>query len=1236
MKQLTNLKGLLLVGILCMAGTVSAAQKGTQEDLKPILTFKTDIYQQYGTDNNFSIVLGVSDSTELAVDCGNGQSWYDVGYATVDSSSVSGTLIYCSVTEAGTVTIYGTDADALLIDYLNADGCYITDIDLSHLTNLDVLSLAHNKFTSLDLSHNTKIRALYLSDNAFAATTPLEIGEKPELVLLELQIVENLSPNFDLTKYPKMKSFDAYHCPSLVNVDPTNCSGLLQLTLEMTNVQSLDLSKNDSLIILNVSESAVRELDLSHNTMLQQLYCEHVSAAFNTDVKMSKLDVSHCPDIYRLICNGNNLTKLDVTNLPYLISLSGMDNYITSLDLSQNKQLSQVKIDRNCLDFATLPFDPGTWEEYTYAQRKLPVEHSYKEGTTLDFSSRVLRDGTTTEAALYAFDVTTPDTWVKLDTSYYSYKDGKVTLLKAYSDSLFIAFANSRFLENNLNTEHFKVKVASDYGQPSQVMSFTPTVENFTLTLGMANATVEKPQTFYISFNGDDDKLTPYTTTAATVNGATKHTITAPYAYSTVKVYVPEDATITAIDLSGTGLSNINLNQLIALQELNLSGTGLYNIDLSRNRWLRTLDLSHNNLPSIFSLAGVNDLFAKNVLGDINLSYNNIQSLTLNPLLAIRHLNLSHNQIESINLADADSIQTIDLSGNRIESLKLTYCSALQSLKVSDNQLSEIILPTENNITYMALDHNLFTLANIPTHGKLAEANYIYAPQSDIVIATKGPCTDLSTQDVTINGNTTSFRWLKEDGTALVEGTDYTISNGFTRFLNTEAGKVHCEITNNAYPAFTGDNILKTTSIEVAGMPTNEVASFTTVNDGDNVELSLAANQEGVALYIDWEGNGNVTQYVLGTTYRLFSATTHKGKQVRVYTYSPDEKVTIFSMTNATLSSFDGSKLNDATTLTVQGAGLSQISLPTDKEKLAELNLSENNFTNVDFSAYPKLRMLDLGSNQLTTLDLSRNQQLQLVSAGNNNISQITFDNPLLWNLDLNKNQIANIDFTKATAIEQLSLNHNLLANIDVEPLVYLRGLSLNNNYFNFQTLPPVKSQYIAYNYGNQAPFEAPLQNGNTVDLSSQALVGDSVTTYTWYLDVPDYDSELGAFVGEELIEGDEYSIENGITTFLTSFDKDVMCIMTNGAFPKLYLYTNLYSVTTAVEQVNTGNDIISVQGHDIIIRTGAGQTVTLFNTVGMLQTATISTVGETILGDIATGVYIVRINDRAYKVLVR
>ncbi len=1168
-----------------------------------------------------------------------GQFEVEVGPAQYDTASTAmkGTLIECTVTQAGVVTVYGTAADALLIDYLNADGCYITEIDLSKLANLDILSLSHNVLTDIDLSYNNKLEALYISDNTFSEATPLKFGTKPLLQIVEIQNVAYLDPTFDMTKYPKLRSFDAYHCPTLTKIDPTACDSLLQLTLEMTNVKTLDVSQNKYLLILNISETGITELDLTHNSWLQQLYCEHVSGTYNVGAKLNKLDVTKCPLIYRLICNGNNLTELDLTKLTYLISLSCMNNNITSLDLSNCKQLSQVKIDGNRMDFATLPFAQDTWEEYSYAQQKLPAERSYKEGTVLDFSSRVLRAGTTTDAALYSFDVTTPDTWVQLDSTYFGYKDGIVTLKKACSDSLFIAFANDKFPENHLYTEHFMVKTASEYGKPSLAFSFTAEEKEIELILGMRGANETTPKTFYVCFNGDTTK-TAYTTNMESIEDAAEQviTITAPQAYSSCYVYVPEGEEILGIDMSGNALSNIDVNKLIGLQELNLSSTGIYNIDLKYNRWLKALALNNNNLYGSFSLEGVNSLFAKNVLSQIYLSRNQITDLTLNPPLAIRLLDISNNKIEKIDLSDADSIIMVDMSHNNLTSLDLTHCTALKGLNASYNQLSEITLPEENNLQVLYLDNNQFTYENLPAHGNIAEKNYHYAPQADIVIATKGPCTDLSKQAKSLSGTATTFEWVKEDGTLLTEGSDYTLANGFTRFINTEAGKVYCRMTNTEYPAFTGDNTLKTTQIEVAGMPTNEIASFVTSADKDTVELSLAAQKEGTALYIDWEGNDNVTQYVLGTTYRVFTspAVTHKDTTVRVYTYSTEDTITVLSITGAKMSSFDGSKLNLTRTLTIQDAGLSSITLPTEKNKLTALNLSQNNFTSIDFASYPNLYSMAVNNNKLTSLDLTKNQALGLVSAGQNAISTVKFNNDQLWYLDINYNNLTAIDLSGVPNVEQMNLAHNYLTTINVENLRNLRQLLLNNNYFDFQTLPARKDQYIQYNYYNQAPIDCVVKDQKIIDLSREAQVGDSLTTYTWYLGVPTWNSETGAWEGENLIEGTEYTVEKGVTTFLRSFD-NVMCIMTNGMFPSLYLYTDLMQVVTAINNVKDNGVRISVQGNSIVVATEEAKAVSLYTIGGILLNSEKAQAGERTVATVDAGAYILTVGGKGYKVLV-
>ncbi|MGN1247127.1 MAG: hypothetical protein ACI4UO_00910, partial [Paludibacteraceae bacterium] len=1088
---------------------------------------------------------------------------------------------YCTVDKNATVRIYGDKPEA--ISYINAEGCYLTTADFTKLTNLDILNLNHNELTDIDLSQNNQLRALYVSDNPFTEATPLVIGDKPLLQLLEIPMVGYLDPNFDLTKYPEMRSFDAYYTRTLTKIDPTKCPNLMQLTLEMTDVASVDVPKNPHLRILNVSETKVTELDLSQNKELLELYCTHVSGFVNKGAyKLKTLDVSNSRWLYRLNCAGNALTTLNIyhptpTDSAGLVSLDASDNYLTHIDLSNQNYLNYVHIQNNCMDFATLPMDSGVWQDYQYSQRALPMEPAYKEGDTIDLSKRVLRHGFLTNAIMYAIPMNTTDSFVLLDTSYYSYNDetGIIVLKKAYQDSVVIEYMNDGFPSADMFTEPFMVKTAEDYGKPTKVMSFTTYEDPISFSVGLYGASEENPITFWVDLG--TQTLTPFVATSERTPVTAN--VSGTKGYGPVAVYVPDGTNISALSIKNLYVSSIDLSQLNSMRELTLSGTSLYSIDLTYNRLLEVLDLSHNYLYSL-NLEGETDYFNKNLLHTLDISYNQIDNtgynsdnFKLSPLLAMLHFNAAHNELGDIDFSDADNLLTLDVSYNNMERLDFQHCSALDTLRASNNSLSEIILPEEDNIRYMDIANNLFTLANLPRHNsKLTEAGYVYAPQAEIQIATMGPCADLGAQLVTINDQNTVLHWLKEDGTALVEGTDYTLNNGFTRFLDENLGTVYCEISHPAYPAFTGTKVLKTTKMLVAGMPTNVIATFVTANDGDEVSLSLAGAKNGISMYIDWEGNGNVIQYLLGTTYKLFDATTNKDATVNVYTYEPTDTITVFSMSGATLTSFDGSKLL-ASTLTLRNAGLRSITMPENKVLLRELNLSGNALTAFPLSDFQNLYSLSLSDNQLTSLDLSRNEGLGLVGAANNSIESVTLKNKNLWYLDLSENELTTIQVDSATVpnLQQLGLSYNNLHTLDVASLDELKVLSITNNYFDFSTLPPVLSQYMIYNYSNQAMLDVTLQGENIIDLSSQAMVGDSATVFTWYLGEPVFNYDTYEWEGEVLIENKEYTLENGVTTFLKRFD-DVICLLTNPAFPDVYLYTGYFDVNRSmgVENVST------------------------------------------------------------------
>lgn len=109
-------------------------------------------------------------------------------------------------------------------------------------------------------------------------------------------------------------------------------------------------------------------------------------------------------------------------------------------------------------------------------------------------------------------------------------------------------------------------------------------------------------------------------------------------------------------------------------------------------------------------------------------------------------------------------------------------------------------------------------------------------------------------------------------------GTDYTISNGSAKFINLALDSIYCEMTHPAYPDFQGANVFKTTYVHPIAYPRYELANFTTINRTDSVALSLASPVDGTSVYFEWNGDGNVTQYTLGTTYKLFRA---KSKRTR-------------------------------------------------------------------------------------------------------------------------------------------------------------------------------------------------------------------------------------------------------------------------------------------------------------------------------------------------------------------
>ncbi len=1199
---------------------------------EPCITLKSCVTDM--ADSNFiTLQLSATEETTFQVDCGFGKETYTVGIGGYDeeNQTLTGTNIGCTLSRNQEVKIYG---DPSLIDYFNGEGCYLTQIDLSKCVNLEFLNLEHNQLTGLDLTGLSKLRAIYMKDNVFSQATPLIIGnDKPNLSILEIPIVDWLDPNFSLTDYPNLMVFDAWACKTLTSIDTSKCPYLARLSIDSTPVASLDISKNPNLMILNIGDTAITEIDLTHNPLLTQFYCTHFSSVINPGVKLKSLDLSHNPELQILFAQNNAFTTLDITKNTKLTDLNIASNYLTSINLSKCPALYNVNISNNNMGLNTIPAPAVTYSEYYYKQRPLQINKSYKEGTTIDFGEKVIRSGSKTSATLMLVNSLTGEE-EELDSEYFSFSGSVMTLKKEIPDSVYVSFYNNVLPEAGLRSTKFMVKNENDFGKPTKIISLkTNTSANVAVNMYVGIEKSEGSDKFYVDFG--DGELVPFDITGSTLNGSATNVTGKTAAYEgTVDIYVAENDVLTALYVKSLPIGLADFSKARQLKELNITSCGLRDIDLTTNASLTRLELPNNRLRTIF-LSETEALLAKNQLSYINLSNNELTSVSTNDIRAITHLNLSNNQLTEYSLRDADNMIELNLSGNQLSTLNLAYLTSATSVDISNNQITSIDMPETNSFVSFNCSGNKIPLSKLPI---LDLQGYTYAPQQIIDIPTKAPSVNLENQYVVIDGTSTVFNWYKSNGNP-VDSSEIEINEGITKFLNTSIGEIYCVITHPAFPQFTGNKALKTTTVLTADAPTVLVASFKTLENNRGMELSLASTVPSMDIYFDWAGNGTtLTQYSLTDTYTVFQAKSYRDAVVKVYAYEGANDIAVFSLTSGSkLAEVDLSKLTNANCIAICGGQTTDITLP-ESYILNDLNLENNTFTSFDLSQYPNIEHFSIMGNQLTEFDASKNPALQTLALANNNLSKVTFyKNNALWGLSLSGNKLTSIDFKQTPQLHTLDLSDNDFETIDLSSLKSLRSLSLAENRFTFATLPLPDDNYSVYNYANQAALTVTPVDG-VIDLSSIASRDNIDTEYFWYEGIPSYDYDLGEIVGTLLEQGVDYTIENGVTTFLKKHNQ-VVGVFMNSLFPNLIMLSYPVDITElGVRSVGSDKDNASifVKGNRICVRGACSGTLYVYNLAGSLISTTALTNGHSESSAVPAGIYVAKCGGSTQKVIIK
>lgn len=1211
---LKNTATAVLMAVLSMSAFSLRAADAADEPV--VITLKSNIYGYQGPENSFTIYLGSTEKDcEFFVSGPRAEEYIYVDPFTLgkdeDGSNMAiATAVHISVTETDNeVRIYG---DASKLDYIDVHGCYLSSIELSPaLTNLAVIDLSHNELTAIDLSPFVNLASIDLLDNAFTDPKAMKIGTNhPGLGILSVGINDVIDPELNLRNFPALQYFSARNNFGLTEVDPSGCPDLVSLVLEVTNITSLDVSKNTKLDVLNISNTKINSIDISKNTRLGEFYASH-EGSYNVDdaYKFTQIDVTKNPSLQYLDLGGNKLTEIDLSKNPNLRLLYLQKNRLSDIDLSNNTMLATVNLSNNLFTFATLPLPVPGWDYYYY-RSPLACNFKYKVGEAIDFSKEVIRApytdaiGNVISPATYATVFAEPRAGdiYEIEESLYTYKDGVITFHEAIPDSVYVEFYCTAFPDWTMQSATFKVKTEADFDAPSTAFVFTPAAEmngkdiEFTMSVRPQVAGVQYPADITL-FAGSTviEKKGALTSSAPAVIS-----FTLPAISGSVTVGVTDGFTMTSLAIDNVALAAIDLSQASEMTSLSLTDCRLPSIDLGYNGALRTLDL-HGNALSSFSLSAVRGDYEKFYLKSVNLADNRLSRISATIYEVIEDLNLSGNLFTDFDFRYYKGLRNLDMSRNRLSSeLDLTGIDGLRSLNAADNMLTAIALGDTRNVVELNLVRNNLSFASLPL--PKTGMTYAYAPQNPYSILSAGAAINLSDQNV---GGATKYAWKYSDTKQDVESSLLTIENGVTRFSEALYDKsVFCEMTNPAFPDFNSQP-LTTTSMTILDAPSNLVASFTPATSGP-VQIGFRFNKPGAnAVYIDWNGDGSQYQpYIYDTTntaiYRDGQAVA--GKTAKVYTYSDPSEVSMLFTMNMKMLDFDATPMTKAEAFDIHQAGLTDgsIHLP-QSDLLEELVLDGSAFETQTFADFPSIRTLNLAENRYKEIDLSSYPNLLTVQLSSNRIEKITFgpDNADIYQLDLTGNRLADIDLSELTYMGELLLADNLLTELDITPVKdYLLALNIAGNYFTFKTLPRAADfnpmWFHVYYYANQHPFNVECRNG-MVDLSEQAKVGDKETVYRWFLadkqsDVY-YDDYYEMIMGEELEGPDvsddpEYSVTEGVTSFHYKQNRRVVCAMTNEEYPNLVLFTTPTEIDAvaaveniAVDSENAPVDVYNMSG---------------------------------------------------------
>ena len=669
----------------------------------------------------------------------------------------------------------------------------------------------------------------------------------------------------------------------------------------------------------------------------------------------------------------------------------------------------------------------------------------------------------------------------------------------------------------------------------------------------------------------------------------------ASYPVKVTDIDVSACATLYDLSCYTNEITSLDFTSNAALAKVYANGNSALNsITFAAENAITTLDLNDCGFTTL-------DLSSCTSLTSVKLNNNPLGSIDVSANTALTTLYANNTGLTTIDLSANTKLKNLYVNENQLTSLNISTLVAGSYTFANDNQLTELITAPEmlTSKTRINIKNNNFTLATLPAITGINAYNY--APQNAMTIATEiteGEELDLSSQAM-VGENATVYTWYTAEGE---EFTGYTVEGGKFVFDVEADTELYCTMTNASFDKFSGTNALATTNIVVKNLTPAIIVKHAEANI--ERQFTFSATEEGAKVFIDW-GNGELQEYAIayynnwdpyqttingtilgdgtvtiyGDKIHMFDCSYSASYPVKVTDIDVSACATLYDLSCYTneITSLDFT--SNAALAKVYANGNSALNSITfaAENAITTLDLNDCGFTTLDLSSCTSLTSVKLNNNPLGSIDVSANTALTTLYANNTGLTTIDLSaNTKLKNLYVNENQLTSLNISTLVAGSYTFANDNQLTELITAPemLTSKTRINIKNNNFTLATLPAITG-INAYNYApqNAMTIATEITEGEELDLSSQAMVGENATVYTWYT------AEGEEFTG--------YTVEGGKFVFDVEADTELYCTMTNASFDK-------FSGTNALATTNILVKYVAPTTYTVTVTTFDGGTVAI------------------------------------------